>query len=1015
MFKPTRITAFLVVIFIILFTSGKSAQAQERTIKSKYEFGTPELDAAQKLYSGKKYQEALNAFQTIIDKARASSNWEELIYAMEKKALSLRRLNRFEEAIQTMDSAIDLALQNLPKGHFLVSKMFYTRGTTDHTLRDYYNARAYFDTSLVYYANSFQYDSSAYYRMVEYKYFAYRYSEGNSDTLINYLNELKKLEDIRQLKSYQPDKILNILQEYPTIYRQKGDFEQALAYAIQGVQYAKENRKAVSNQYYAEAQFYLAQVFFYKKDYAKALEVSLSAMPIVKRTHREEMPEYYAFNNLVGIAYMALGDHKDALNYLNEAMKTPLNEGSTSNRRENVQLRARIMINLGLCYENLGEVDKAEFYLESSLEEMRRIIPHLSPNLHANYEQLGDFYSRHGNWDKSLNAYDSALRNGLISYSGSMLDFPEVDKNTTYSYTDLRTLTKKAEALREFANSIEQKEEFLLASRKFVQNTHELLIESRQELLDSEGKLFLSKNFKSLYETGIGVCYDLFELTGNNQFFDDALYLVKKSKAILFLEQSQEIDIVSTNLIPIEIKEAFFQSKREIENLQRRFYELIETSFDDDSVMIVNQELLNLKRKNQGIKDSIALILSTNDREGAVSNMLFNDDLIEEIPRGNAVIEFFYGEERIYVFGRSKKSFSFEMVKSKAEVEKSLEVIFNTISTPPVTSEIKNQFELFKKHSSSVYDQLVKPVLADLESDISHLIVVPDEFLSRLPFEILIENDGSSSYGFNDLDYLIKSFNIQYELSSELVNNELPKRKVDRGLLGVGFVQDQMSEVKSGYKSLKGTEQEINFLQSTIEGTYLVGKSGTKSAFLSKAKDYDILHLAIHGKADDLNRNESSLIFNGGGDDVLYTNDLYLASLKARVAVLSACESGIGTVNKGEGTFSIARGFALVGVPSVVMSLWKVNDKTTSDLMQGMYDGFINDDKPINEALRQSKIDYLNKGDEYSSHPYYWAAFLQLGANVELKEENKSNAVWFILVIASLIILIGLRKRKRAN
>lgn len=1020
MLKITRITVFLVVMFMIAFPSGRNAQAQERTIKSKYSFSTPELDAAQKLYSGRKYEEALEAFQAIMDKAQASSNWEELIYTMEKKALALRRLERYDDAIQTMDAAINIALEELPKGHFLVSKMYYTRGTTDHTLRDYYNARSYLDTALVFYFNSFTYDSSAYYRMVEYKYYAYRYSEGNSDTLIYYLNELKKLQEIRQKKTPKPDVVLNILQEYPTIYRQKGDFEQALAYAIQGVQYAKENRALVSNQYYAEAQYYLAQVLYYKKDYTKALEVGLGAMPIVESTPRTQMPEYYAFNNLVGTTYMALGEFDRALTYLNKAMKIPVNVGSTFDRRANLQFRAMLMINLGLCNENLGDIKKAETYLKSSLKEMRLIALDLSPTLSGNYEQLGDFYARHNKWRESLDAYDSALRNGLDKYNASMLEFPKTDGNITYSYTDLRTLAKKAESLKNVALAQENDRKVLLASKEFVEQTNKLLMKSRKDLVDSEGRLFLSENFKRLYETGIDASFELFNLTGSKEFFNDALYLAKQSKAILFLEQSQEMDIVNNELVPIELKEAFFESKRELENLQSRFYELIDRSFNNDSVMIVNEALLELKKKSQSIKDTITLVTSDANLSENALNMLFDLKTENNVKKGEAQIEFFYGEESIYVFGKSETSFAFHKTESKREVENSLEVIFNTISKPPRAGIITEQFNDFRKHSFYLYSQLLAPVLTGLEKDLTHLIMIPDEFLSRLPFEILIQNNGSSSSGFNDLSYLIKEFNVQYELSSELLNRSPPSRKANRGLLGVGFMQEELSAESSGYGSLLGTEEEIKYLQSAIKGTYLMGASGTKSEFLSKAKEYDLLHLAIHGKADDVDRYRSSLIFNGEGDNILNTNDLYLASLNARIAVLSACESGVGTVNKGEGTFSIARGFALVGVPSVVMSLWKVNDKTTSTLMTEMYSEFINNGTPINTALRHAKLDYLSRGDEYLSHPYYWAAFLQLGANVELSSDSKSSRRTIIMVLGGMFILIILfltllRKRKRAN
>jgi hypothetical protein len=100
--------------------------------------------------------------------------------------------------------------------------------------------------------------------------------------------------------------------------------------------------------------------------------------------------------------------------------------------------------------------------------------------------------------------------------------------------------------------------------------------------------------------------------------------------------------------------------------------------------------------------------------------------------------------------------------------------------------------------------------------------------------------------------------------------------------------------------------------------------------------------------------------------------------LNTQLVVLSACETALGKQKIGEGVYSIARGFALTGCPSIVMSFWKVNDKTTSEIMGSFYHN-LSQGKKINAALRNSKIDYLEEADEISAHPANWAAFVCLG------------------------------------
>lgn len=1015
MYQFLRFAAQSLAALCFLFVSNSTLLSQEIALKSKYSYTTPALEAAQQLYSQKKYPEALSAFEKIINEAEKDQNYEEVVYAMEKKALALRRQGRYDEVIITMDAAINIGLRELPRGHLLISKMYYTRGTTDHTLRNYFDARLYLDTALVYYNSSSSYDSILYGRQIEYKYYTYQYSEGSQDTLVKYLGKLIELEQLKQVKKPSPNGMLVLLNNYATIFIQKGDFEQALAYAIRAYKYASENRKKVSVRYYAETQLHLARVLYYKKDYSKAIEIGLGVMPLVEGTPRIEMPEYHSFNNIIGISYMAIGNYEIALPYLNKALGIPVNEGNLFQRKDKAQFYSRVLGNLGLCYINLGEEQKGRRLLEESLEYMKRTISIPSPDFHGNYDRLGDYFFGQKKFDRALNSYDSALRNGLASYNGHIYEFPSVSQ-TTFSYRDMQTLSKKATSMKEVAVIGDDPQGLLSASNIYVETIHELLMKNRESFSVSEGKLFLSENFKSLYETGIDICFELYQMTNEKRYLDQALAFAKKSKSILFLEQSEEFSLVNSKLLSTELKKLFFESKRKIEKLQRVFYSLIDTSVKSDSVIRVNEEILAARNENKQIKDSITRILASFDI--SESPLIEPVDLEIDLPKGTALIEFFYGDDHIYVLGKRGKKSSFQKIRVSKRFEEALDGIVNIVSSQPRIDSIGDQVRLFANNSRLLYDLLLKDVLNDFGDGVERLIIVPDEFLSRLPFEVLLARDMPNVESYNQLHYLLKDYNIRYELSSAMLNAKISEVRAGKGFLGIGFKESGLSAERSGLGTLPGTEREINYLESSIKGTYMIGDSGTKKDFLKAAKDYDILHLAIHGQANGESRYESSLIFNGPGENTLNTNDLYVADLNARLVVLSACESGMGKLNKGEGTFSIARGFSIVGVPSVVMSLWKVNDKITSGLMVDMYDSFVHKGLPINESLRMAKLNYLKDSDDYSAHPYYWASFLHLGQNTTNQYSEPWSLQYWLIVIVTLVIVfliaIQAKKRKRA-
>jgi len=94
--------------------------------------------------------------------------------------------------------------------------------------------------------------------------------------------------------------------------------------------------------------------------------------------------------------------------------------------------------------------------------------------------------------------------------------------------------------------------------------------------------------------------------------------------------------------------------------------------------------------------------------------------------------------------------------------------------------------------------------------------------------------------------------------------------------------------------------------------------------------------------------------------------------------VLSACETGLGKIEQGEGIRSLGRNFMEAGAQATIISLWNVNDKSTALIMTDFYKQ-LKAGKPKDEALRQAKLNYLQRATQKNSHPYFWAAFIPAG------------------------------------
>jgi len=213
------------------------------------------------------------------------------------------------------------------------------------------------------------------------------------------------------------------------------------------------------------------------------------------------------------------------------------------------------------------------------------------------------------------------------------------------------------------------------------------------------------------------------------------------------------------------------------------------------------------------------------------------------------------------------------------------------------------------------------------------------------------------------------------------------------------FLEDgnAVSRNKAPYKPLDFTGEECDYIMHRLEPDtcdYLRGDTALEESFkkLASSHQYDIIHIATHGYfghncPDDEPLNSSALIFAGANNYALestsipaHIDDGFLTAYEiseinlshTQLAVLSACETGLGFVNS-DGLFGLQRGFKLAGVNSILMSLWNVPDESTSLFMRKFYNS-INQGATPQQALHSTK-EYFRQGNRFP-HPFYWAGFV---------------------------------------
>ena len=221
---------------------------------------------------------------------------------------------------------------------------------------------------------------------------------------------------------------------------------------------------------------------------------------------------------------------------------------------------------------------------------------------------------------------------------------------------------------------------------------------------------------------------------------------------------------------------------------------------------------------------------------------------------------------------------------------------------------------------------------------------------------------------------------------------------------------------------LPHAKDEIRTIKNIIANQYAItGDITEKQKLIDYFTNSSSLHIATHSLISDSIPMNSSLVFYNKEDDsyeFLYAFELLDLTTDLNLVVLSACQTGYGKFQRGEGIMSLARAFTYAGAKSTVMSLWKVPDESTAMIMVAFYkhlkSGMRKDD-----ALRQAKLDYLDNTNEPElRHPFYWAGFIAQGDMSPIDFGDRKNSLWWIIggmVFIGLAFLYHLHQKNRSK
>jgi len=762
-------------------------------------------------------------------------------------------------------------------------------------------------------------------------------------------------------------------------------------------------------------------------EYARALELSRESAAACQKMHDKNC-EAQA-NDDAGIALLNAGSYSEAAAELDLGLKLTAQTG-------NAQTAVQILNNLGIVYYYQAKYSEALRTYESAL---RYVDKSKSEPWSATWRQftllnLATLYQRLGNDQRAIKIYNDVLAR---PENATPRDLGHLNANMGAAYRRLGD-AKQALVFYRYAEEYYAKEK------------------------DVDGELGVLKN------SGIVLALDLGRLQDALKTFDRVRTLAEQTKnqreamqALLYRGETlyrmnklaeaereftaalAEADKLGT--VEEQWKAVNALGKIALKNGQR---ETAEAKFRDaiQRIESLRSQLQLTRLKSDFLADKrdvydalIALLLERNDAAGAFEFMersrarVFQDrffgaklspdaltlhSIQARLGPQTALIEFWAGAEGVAAVWVTREAAGISQSHLSAAEMDALER-FITNLPDNLSSDWQKDFQKI----SSMLPRDIAPLAPDRYS---HVLIVPDGFLSLLPAELLPTTSGKPLLESRDVTYMPSAVLLLRGAMQNASSTRLPWQQQLIGFGDPAVIGGGESSLTSAARgelngSLPASGEEIRGIARMSAGRtkLFLGADDRKQTFFTSAHSgAALLHVSTHAVADMDDPERSRLLFSpdeaGQPNNYLFLKELYDLDLRGTsLATLSACDTERGRLVPGEGIQAFSRALLAAGSRSALTTLWRVPDEPTSQFMQHFYFYLLKKHQSKAEALRLTKLEFLHSGTELS-HPKYWAAFVLNGDGAEPVPRFIPWQVLAIPVpIIALAVFIFFRARRK--
>lgn len=991
----------------IVSTSLFSQEINTKTVT----FAHPALDEIQSLVDKRKYKDAIALSLTSADAMKANRQWEGYIALMLRAAeietfevwkakgfAEYEILPDYSRPRRYLKSMYQYAGKTIDEYPYLKAKVLFTNAVVFHWLDMPDTAEVLHDQALalrkaVFGDRSREVADSYLWRGVLYKWGLQRKDQAHE----NYRLALPLQQ------AYMPESryaLGSVCYGLANIARENFQFDEALAFANQYLTLYKDipYEQAFGIQL-------IANVYWNQDNFTRSLEYRHQAIQLYQESNFKEdlILEYSNLSNDLA-SLERYGEAEQALQQAEKILK--------ASKLNNAYYSKLVYENFGNLYRIMNRYGAAEIYFSKAMNVAVQQYGERNDKVADIYRMRGVLHLEQGNYEQALIDYHRILVTLIRDeISADYTAIQNVQTENPYFKNIIAATFYKADAFMHWFRRDGNTKHLYLAHENYKMAFRQILA-TRQRIGDELSKTYLTANFQRSIGTAMHCASLAYKHTNDKRYAQDLFYFMEATKYLNVLDALQRARRANHSPESLDLTFQLKSVRSELTRLQRAQLDYKHLGISSDSVQRMGTRIIALidQRRNIMLKiDSL-----TGGRQTHPDSVIVSiSDIQRHLGNDHQLITFSWCPDSVYSMVINNSSLHVRSISRKNGLEDDLQFIHQTVEGKASfqQADVTN----YSLVSARVFSTLFPQSLA------KRLIIIPDGSLNLVPVEALVSDHNEGNRSYNTLSYAIRQHEISYAYSASILfHNRRENISQIKNVLAfsyAGNAQDQPYDRNDLPDNLPGTYKELESI-STFFGhvTKFTDKHARKDNFLQNLADQDLIHLGVHGIGNTEVADNSRLIFRGDsvttGD--LYAYDIYNLELQAALVVLSACETGSGKRQSGEGVFSIARAFSYAGCPSVVMSMWRAHDSFTASIMEEFYRN-LSAGSSISEALHTSKLNFLSESDEFSAHPSNWATFVLNGQDQAFSKPTPL-AVWLMLTAGGVgLVIFGVWWKSRRS